>query len=71
MTAHEFQADVSPDGTLRLPEDVARRLQTGHTVRVLILVPDDDDRDWQRLTTEQFVTGYADGDAIYDQLSTR
>ena len=71
MVAHEFQTNVHPDGTLHLPEDVARQLPTGQKVRVLILVAEsDEDRDWQQLATEQFMKGYADGDAIYDQLST-
>jgi hypothetical protein len=27
-----------------------------------------EDEAWQRLTTEQFFKGYAESDAIYDQL---
>jgi hypothetical protein len=70
MIAHEFQADVNPDGTLKLPEEVARRLPAGQRVRVLLLVAEsEEDRDWQKLTTEQFIAGYSEADAIYDQLS--
>jgi hypothetical protein len=43
----------------------------GQTVRVLILFPESDtDRDWEQQAAEEFGRGYADADAIYDQLST-
>ena len=71
MIAHEFQTDVTPEGTLRLPEELVRQLPAGHTVRVLVLVADTEERDWQQLTRDQFFRDDADGDAIYDQLSTR
>lgn len=72
MVAHEFQTEITPDGNLRVPEELARRLPAGARVRVLILVAEsEEDRDWQRLTDEQFIKGYADGDAIYDQLPAR
>jgi hypothetical protein len=29
---------------------------------------DDEDADWQRLTLEQFLQGYCEGDAIYDDV---
>ena len=33
--------------------------------------PDTDaDRDWARLAIDQFLQGYADGDAIYDDYPT-
>ncbi|MGH7225627.1 MAG: hypothetical protein ACRELF_20610, partial [Gemmataceae bacterium] len=58
------------DHTLPIPAAVAAELPSGQTVRILVLVPDSsEDADWARLTTEQFLKGYADSDAIYDQLS--
>jgi hypothetical protein len=30
-----------------------------------------EDHEWARLTAEQFLQGYADGDAIYDELPAR
>jgi hypothetical protein len=71
MIAHEFQAQVNADGSLSVPEEVARQLPAGQAVRVLVLVPEPtEEEDWKRLTMEQFLAGYAEGDAIYDQLST-
>lgn len=72
MKALAFEAQVNPDHTLPIPSSVAAELPTGQAVRVLIFIPDsNEDADWQRLTSEQFLKGYADSDAIYDQLSSR
>lgn len=72
MKAVEFEARVNPDHMLPIPSSLAAELPTGQTVRVLVLLPDSsEDADWNRLATEQFLKGYADSDAIYDQLSGR
>ncbi len=72
MKAVAFETQVHADQTLPIPSSVAAELPTGQTVRVLVLLPDSsDDADWERLTAEQFLKGYADSDAIYDQLSGR
>ena len=72
MKALTFEAQVNPDRTLAIPASVAAEIPSGQTVRVLMLLPESsEDTDWQRLTSEQFLKGYADSDAIYDQLSGR
>ena len=43
----------------------------GQTIRVLVLLAEDaTDQQWEQLTAEEFGQGYADTDAVYDQLST-
>ena len=72
MKALEFETQVNPDQTLPIPSSVAAELPAGQSVRVLVLLLDSsEDADWERLATEQFLKGYADTDAIYDQLSGR
>ncbi len=72
MKAFEFQTSLDESRNVRVPEDVAGQLAGLQSVRVILLVPDDDeDRDWARLTAEQFLKGYDDADAIYDQLPER
>jgi hypothetical protein len=53
---------------LRVPPEFAAQLPADGSVRVLLLIAEDGDQEWARLTTEQFGQGYAEGDAIYDQL---
>ncbi len=73
MKVLEFQAQLNPDHTLTVPPSVVQEIQGQEAVRVVLLVHEGDDdgnRSWAALSTEQFLAGYSDGDAIYDQLST-
>lgn len=70
MQALEFQTRINPDRTLTLPPEVAAQLQREQPVRVILLIPESSqDQDWARLTAEQFLKGYTESDAIYDDLS--
>ena len=72
MKAVEFQSELRPDHTLSVPADVLERIPRGQPLRVLVLVPEDaEDQAWEQLAAAEFGMGYADGDAIYDQLSNR
>jgi hypothetical protein len=71
MKALEFVAHLDPDRTLRVPAEVAAQIHEEQSVRVILLVPEiDEDREWNALAAEQFLNGYADSDAIYDDLPT-
>jgi hypothetical protein len=71
MKVLEFQTQLNPDCTLTVPPSVAQEIRAEEPVRVVLLVPDAaEDRDWAALTTEQFLRGYSDCDAIYDELGT-
>src|SRR5262245_5343019 len=69
MKTLEFQATLGPGGTLTVPAEVAQQVPPEQPLRVIVLLPDsDEDREWERFTAEQFLQGYADGDAIYDDF---
>jgi hypothetical protein len=69
MNQFEFQSCVNEDSTVSLPAEIAAQLTPTQTVHVLLLVPGpDEDVQWSKLTTEQFLAGYAESDAIYDEL---
>ncbi len=71
-TALEFWTSMNPDRTLAVPPEVVSRLGDAQAIRVILLIPDaDHDEAWARLTAEQFVSGYADSDAIYDDPAAR
>jgi hypothetical protein len=70
MKTLEFETQLNPDHTLQVPPAVAAEVPVGQTVRVLLVVADPtEEQEWRRLGLEQFLKGYADSDAIYDQLS--
>lgn len=69
MKAIEFQTQVYPDQTLTIPPHVVAQLSAQHDVRVRLLIPEShEDEAWERLSAEEFLQGYAEGDAIYDEL---
>jgi len=71
MKSIEFQSQLNPEQTLTVPTAVMVAIPIGQTIRVLILFAESDtDREWEPQATEEFGRGYADADAIYDQLST-
>jgi hypothetical protein len=72
MKAVEFQSQLNPDHTLTVPASAMGAIPIGRSVRVLVLIAETDtDLEWERLTAEDFGQGYAETDAVYDQLSGR
>jgi hypothetical protein len=72
MKAVEFQAQLNSDGTLAIPASLLSTVPVGQTVRVIVLVPENEaHHEWEQLTAEDFGKGYAETDAVYDQLSGR
>jgi len=69
MKALEFQTEMDPEGSLRVPKDLAAQIPKDRTVQVIVLFPEvGEEAQWQQLTQEQFFRGYAEGDSIYDAL---
>ena len=69
MRAHEFTATITPDGKVDIPVSVSELLLPGRPVRLIVLVSDEDEQAWQRLTANQFLAGYNEADAIYDEIA--
>ncbi len=67
MKALEFEATLGTDANFRVPDDLAAQIPKQEPVRVIVLVPEDaEEPAWNRLTREQFLRGYSEGDSIYD-----
>jgi hypothetical protein len=67
MKAYEYYGEILPDGHLSLPEDLKDKLKTDSKIRVMLLL-DEDEKAWDNLTMSQFLKGYSEKDAIYDNL---
>jgi hypothetical protein len=69
MRPIQFETKLNDDRTLTVPPEAAAQLSPGQRLRVLLVVDDsDEERDWVRMATEEFFKGYAESDAIYDEL---
>ena len=69
MKAFEFQIEPPADGVITLPPNIADEVAAASQVKVIVLLDNSENEEWQKLTTEQFLRGYAPSDAIYDDLS--
>jgi len=67
MKAYEYYGEILPDGHLSLPEDLKDKLKADSKIRVMLLI-DEDERAWDQLLMSQFLKGYSEKDAIYDNL---
>jgi hypothetical protein len=68
MKTLEFETTLTNDLSLKVPAAVAAQIPKEGNVRVIILLPDDEDADWRRLAADQFLAGYTEADAIYDSI---
>ena len=67
MKAYEYVGKVLPDGHLSLPEDLKDKLKADLKIRVMLLIEDEDSA-WNNMVMVQFLKGYPEADAIYDNL---
>ena len=73
MKAYEFPALVSDEGKILLPESLKKNLSKDQAIRVIVLVDEPSDQSdenswWQKLATQQMLSGYSEEDAIYDYV---
>jgi hypothetical protein len=72
MKAVAFDSELRPDDTLNVPAGVLKQIPRGQLLRVLVLVPEEGEaQTWEQLAAEEFGMGYAESDAIYDNLPNR
>jgi hypothetical protein len=68
----KYPAKVTPEGKLELPDALRDKLLPNQVVRMSVLINEPVDSeakpDWPNLTAEQFLVGYSEADAAYDQL---
>ena len=50
--------------------ELTEELQLPEGAEVLVVIPDreDEESDWARLATEQFLAGYDKADSVYDRI---
>ncbi len=68
MQAIEFSTEIKPNHTIEVPEAYAALLQAQQKVRIIILLEDEEQDLWNKMTTEQFLAGFAEEDSVYDKL---
>jgi hypothetical protein len=67
MKTYEYDGKVLPDGHLSLPEDLKGKLKSDSKIKVMLLV-DDEETTWDKMSMSEFLKGYSEKDTIYDKL---
>ena len=67
MKAYEYEGKVLPDGHLSIPENLKSKLKSDSKIRVMLLV-DEEEIAWDKMSMSQFLKGYSEKDTIYDNL---
>ncbi len=67
MKAYEYEGKLLPDGHLSIPENLKGKLKSDSKFRVMLLL-DDEETAWDKLSMSQFLKGYSEKDTIYDKL---
>lgn len=71
MKAYESSAKITSKG-LEIPDWLLEILPSNQEVKVIILINEQTDHSeqayWSKLTAEQFLNGYEQSDAIYDNI---
>lgn len=74
MEAYEFQTRIKPDGRIEVPGEFIKKIKGTRMVRVIVLISEHpesnaEEQSWKCLTEEEFLSGYSEADAVYDQVS--
>jgi hypothetical protein len=67
METYEYIAEILADGHLSVPEQIREKLREKTRVKVVLLIGDEE-ADWNKFVTSEFLRGYSEKDAIYDVL---
>ena len=69
MNTADFNTELTPDGRIALPPEIASQVPAGETIRVMIHWGDNaDEAAWRAAGRRRFESAYADDDSIYEQL---
>lgn len=68
MEAFEFPVKISNDRKIEIPDKYKKNLSTNQEVNVIILVKDENEEDWNKLTLKEFFDGYGEKDSVYDKI---
>ena len=72
MKAYDLLLELTKEGKLELPVELADKLPRNELLRIVIMVPggheDRENEMWRRLASEHLFTEYNEADSIYDTI---
>jgi bifunctional DNA-binding transcriptional regulator/antitoxin component of YhaV-PrlF toxin-antitoxin module len=68
MKTYEFNKELNDKGEILIPEQIKVKLKTENKTRVILLLEDEEEVAWQKLTRDSFFEGYSEKDSAYNDL---
>jgi hypothetical protein len=69
MKAIEFPTKIKKDKKILVPEKYQKEIRDNQNARIIIILEqENNEQDWNQMTTEQFLNGYLIKDSEYDKL---
>ncbi|GEO05666.1 hypothetical protein AAE02nite_33300 [Adhaeribacter aerolatus] len=66
MKALEFSTRIA-DNNIEIPEYIRLQLKNeSKQIKVILLIQESEDSEWEKETTQQFLNGYDAADSVYD-----
>ncbi|HVY92814.1 MAG TPA: hypothetical protein VHA14_08695 [Bryobacteraceae bacterium] len=69
MRTADFQAEVTRDGQIAVPPEVASQLGQGEKVQVSLRWGSTEDEDWKAAGRKSFAAAYDPDDTVYELLA--
>jgi len=69
MKTADFSGELTPNGQIAVPPEIASQVPPGEQIRVVLRWgASEDDTDWRVAGRRQFESAYAEDDSIYELL---
>jgi hypothetical protein len=68
MKSADFQGELSSNGQIAVPPDIASRVPPGEHLRVTLQWGESDGESWRSAGMRRFESAYSEEDSIYEQL---
>jgi hypothetical protein len=68
MKSADFQGELSSNGQIAVPPDIAAQVPPGEQLRVTLQWGTPEDAAWRRAGQLRFESAYAEEDSVYEQL---
>ena len=68
MKTVDFNGELTANGQITVPPEIAAQVPRGETIQVVLLWGVSDDDAWRTAGRQPFEAGYADDDSVYEAL---
>ena len=68
MSTADFKGELTANGQIAVPPEIAARVPPGEPIQVVLRWGDSEDAAWRAAGRRQFDAAYAEDDSVYESL---